>query len=232
MKFTEPLVQATLLKRYKRFLADMKFPSGEIVTAHVANPGAMTGLKEPGSEVWVSPAQNPARKLRWSWELIRIGDSLVGINTSHPNSIVAEAINNNKIRTLSGYPKLRREVKYGESSRIDILLEKSSGEKCFVEIKNVHLKRGKSAEFPDSVTTRGAKHLRELSNMVKLGHRAVMVYLVQREDCATFKIAKDIDPSYHDAFVKATNSGVEHLCYSCRLTTKSICIDKRIRMIL
>ena len=134
----------------------------------------MTGLKEVGSEIWVSPAQNPARKLRWSWELIRIGDSLVGINTSHPNSIVAEAINNNKIRTLSGYPNLRREVKYGESSRIDILLEKASGEKCFVEIKNVHLKRNYgpnpgAAEFPDSVTERGTRHLKEMSKQVKMG---------------------------------------------------------------
>ena len=232
MKFSEPLVQGTLLKRYKRFLADVQLSSGKNVTAHVANPGAMTGLTEQGSEVWLSPAQNPARKLRWSWELIRVGTSLVGINTSHPNSIVAEAISNNKIRGLSGYENIRREVKYGVSSRIDILLEKSNGEKCFVEIKNVHLKRARSAEFPDSVTTRGAKHLRELSNMVTLGHRAVMVYLVQREDCATFKIADDIDPEYHEAFIKATSSGVEHLCYSCRITTESICIDKRIRMLL
>ena len=226
------MVQGTLVKRYKRFLADVKLPSGEIVTAHVANPGAMTGLTEAGAEVWLSPAQNPARKLRWSWELIRVGDSLVGINTSHPNNIVAEAIRENQIKRLSGYQSLRREVKYGESSRIDILLETSNGEKCFVEIKNVHLKRTKSAEFPDSITTRGAKHLRELSNMVKLGHRAVMVYLVQREDCATFKLASDIDPGYQDAFLKAINSGVEHLCYSCHITIEGIRINKRLRMLI
>ena len=231
MEFPQPLVKGTLIKRYKRFLADVQLSSGEVVTAHAANPGAMIGLTEVESEVWLSPAQNPARKLRWSWELIKVGESLVGINTHHPNSIVAEAISNKLIPELIGYNRLRREVKYGESSRIDILLEKENGDKCFVEIKNVHLKRNKHAEFPDSVTARGTKHLKELSAMVELGHRATMLYLVQREDCTSFQIAGDIDPTYENAFNAARRSGVECFCYCCRLTTKSIYVDRRLQII-
>jgi sugar fermentation stimulation protein A len=231
MEFPQPLVQGTLIKRYKRFLADVRLSSGEVVTAHVANTGAMIGLTEVKSEVWLSPAQNPARKLRWSWELIRVGKSLVGINTQHPNGIVAEAITNGQIPELMGYDSLQREVRYGESSRIDILLAKENGDRCFVEIKNVHLKRDKDAEFPDSVTVRGTKHLKELSTMVTLGHRAAMLYLVQREDCTAFKIAGDIDPIYEKAFNSARINGVECFCYSCRLTTKSIHIGKSLQII-
>jgi len=231
MKFHQPLICGTLIKRYKRFLADVKLSNGQIVTAHCANPGAMIGLTSQGAEVWLSPAQNPARKLRWSWELIRVEKSLVGINTALPNTIAAEAISDGLIPELSGYDSLRREVKYGTSSRIDILLEKNNEDKCYVEIKNVHLKRTKSAEFPDSVTVRGTKHLKELSDMVKQGHRAIMFYLVQREDCSTFKIAEDIDPIYKNAFVEARKNGVECFCYSCHLSTKEIVINKKIRII-
>jgi sugar fermentation stimulation protein A len=231
MQFPNPLVKAQLVRRYKRFLTDAKLESGEIVTAHCANPGSMIGLTEPGAEIWLSPAQNPQRKLRWSWEMIRVGKSLVGINTLHPNKIVFDAIAKNLIPEVEGYKNMRREVKYGKSSRIDIFLEDPRKGACFVEVKNVHLKRNAGAEFPDSVTARGTKHLFELRNMVSQGHRAVMLYLVQREDCKDFRIAGDIDPKYHSAFETALDSGVEALCYSCQLQPSSIEIDRSLRIV-
>jgi sugar fermentation stimulation protein A len=226
MQFPDPLIRGRLIKRYKRFLSDHEIDGGAVVVAHCANPGAMLGLDEPGSEVWLSPARNPARKLKYSWELLRVGDSLVGINTALPNGIVAEAIEAGKIPELSGYDSQRREVKYGKNSRIDILLEDHSKPPCYVEVKNVHLKRHGRAEFPDSVTARGAKHLRELADMVAEGARAVMVYLVQREDCDSFAIAGDLDPTYAEAFARARAAGVEAICYSCKLTTQSITLDR------
>lgn len=241
MKFETKLIQGTLLKRYKRFLADVKLETGEEVTAHCANPGAMFGLKEPGSTVWLSPANNPKRKLKYSWELIETNDynikALVGINTSHPNKLVEEAINDGTIKELSGYKTLRREVKYGENSRIDILLEnnltnKDSRSTCYVEVKNVHLLRKKGlAEFPDSVTTRGAKHLKELSEMVKQGHRAIMVYLVQRPDVNEFSLATDIDKAYGEAFKNAKKAGVEAIVYKCSITKDEIKVTTPINFI-
>jgi sugar fermentation stimulation protein A len=226
MRFPDPLIRATLVKRYKRFLADMRFEDGSEITAHCANPGAMTGLAEPGLEAWLSPARNPERKLRWSWELARIDGRLVGINTAWPNAIVTEAIEAGDIPELAGYEGLRREVRYGKNSRIDMLLEDDDRPACYVEVKNVHLKRAEPAEFPDAVTKRGAKHLEELGDMVEAGHRAVMVYLVQREDCDTFALAGDIDPAYQTAFVRARERGVEALCYACRLSTEEIIVDR------
>jgi sugar fermentation stimulation protein A len=226
MQFPDPLIRGRLIKRYKRFLSDHEIDGGEIVVAHCANPGAMLGLVEPGSEVWLSPSRNPARKLKYSWELLRVDGSLVGINTSLPNGIVAEAIEDGKIPQLAGYERLRREVKYGKNSRIDILLEADGRPLCYVEIKNVHLKRRGRAEFPDSVTARGAKHLVELSDMVAEGMRAVMVYLVQREDCDGFAIAGDLDPTYAETWTQARAAGVEAICYSCKLTTTSIILDR------
>lgn len=233
MKFPSPLIRGTLIKRYKRFLADVTLESGDVVTAHCANPGSMMGLAEPGSTVWLSTSTNPKRKLKFSWELIEVdlgqGPTLVGINTSHPNPLVAEAISSSSIKELTGYPALRREVKYGVNSRIDILLEKEDLSRCYVEIKNVHLMRESGlAEFPDSVTARGAKHLGELSQMVVEGHRAVMVYLIQRADAETFSLARDIDPAYGAAFDEAMKAGVEALAYSCRLTQEGIKISQRI----
>ncbi len=222
MRFPEPLKRAELIRRYKRFLADVRLVDGREITAHVANPGGMIGLADPGLEVWLSPARNPARKLRWSWELARIDGKLVGVNTAWPNAIVAEAIEAGRIGELTGYQSLRREVKYGQNSRIDVLLEAPDRVPCYVEIKNVHLKRDRGAEFPDAVTARGTKHLRELASMVEAGRRAVMVYLVQREDCADFRVAGDIDPTYNSAFAEALDNGVEALCYACRLTTDGI----------
>lgn len=230
MQFSAPLIKGTLIQRYKRFLADVALEDGSHVTAHCANPGAMTGLKDPGAEVWLSPATNPARKLKFTWELIRVGDSLVGIHTAHPNAIGEEAIAAGKVPELAGYASLRREVKYGQNSRIDILLEDPARPPCYVEIKNVHLKRSGPAEFPDSVTKRGAKHLVELGDMVDAGNRAVMFYMVQREDCDSFQIAADIDPEYDAGLKVALERGVEILCYRCKLTTRDIVLDQPIEI--
>ena len=187
---------APSIKRYKRFLADVALDTGEEITAHCANPGSMLGLAEPGSTVWLSESTNPKRKLKFSWELIEVdlgrGPSLVGINTAHPNPLVAEAIQAGKIKELTGYPALRREVKYGINSRIDILLEKNDLSRCYVEIKNVHLMRQPGlAEFPDSVT--GAWRPNTSTNSLPWlprGTVAVMVYLVQRGDADTFTLAR------------------------------------------
>lgn len=222
MRFPAPLVRATLVKRYKRFLADVRFDDGTEVTAHVANSGAMLGTAEPGMEVWLSPASNPDRKLKWNWELVTVDGHLVGVNTAHPNGIVAESVAAGRIPELAGYETIRREVKYGVNSRIDLLLEAPGRPKCWVEVKNVHLKRGGWAEFPDAVTVRGAKHLAELTDRVRAGERAVMVYLVQRADCAGFRPAADIDPAYASALAQATRDGVEAICYTCRLSPEAI----------
>lgn len=238
MKFPNPLIKGTLIKRYKRFLADVTLETGEEITAHCANPGSMLGLKDPGSTVWLSPATNPKRKLKYSWELIETNDfkkkTFVGINTSLPNKLAEEAILNGTIKELLDYQNLKREVKYGENSRIDILLDNPeiNEQKCYVEIKNVHLLRENNlAEFPDSVTARGAKHLKELSDMVKQGHRAVMFYLIQREDCTSFSLAEDIDKAYKDAFLKAIDTGVEAIAYKCKLTTTEIKVTKPVKII-
>ena len=232
MNFADPLLRGTLIKRYKRFMADVVLQSGETVTAHCPNTGAMLGVQEADSEVWLSPARNPDRKLKFTWELIRVDEGLVGVNTAHPNQIVTEAIENNKIPEFSGYDTLRREVKYGKNSRIDILLSDDGKPDCYVEIKNVHLRRqSRIAEFPDSVSTRAAKHQGELSEMVKKGARAVTMYLCQREDCDSFTLAADIDPDYAAAATAARAAGVESLCYACTLTPKAITADRRIEII-
>ena len=228
MKFHAPLVKGTLVKRYKRFMADVTLEDGSTVTAHCANSGSMLSVNEPGAEVWISPAANPDRKLKWTWELIRIGRSLVGINTSLPNAIVAEAIEKGKIPELAGYESLRREVKYGKNSRIDILLEDPKKGLCYVEIKNVTMRRDLKdgpLEFPDGVTSRGAKHLVELADMVAEGHRAVMLYLVQRGDGDRFEIAADIDPAYAEGLTEARGKGIEVLCYRCKVTSKDIAVS-------
>lgn len=223
MRFEEVLVPATLVRRYKRFLADVELESGEIVTAHCANSGSMMGLAVPGSRVWLSPNRNPKAKLAWRWEMEEFEGGLVGINTSHPNRIVEDAIRAGQIAELTGYESLRREVPYGKNSRIDVLLEGEKG-LCFVEVKNVTLRRGGKAEFPDAVTARGAKHLEEMMDQVALGHRAVMLYLIQRGDCDSFSVAADIDPAYAAALVRAKAAGVEAYAYACSMSTEEICI--------
>ena len=225
MKFRLPLRRATLVKRYKRFLSDHRFEDGSTVTAHVANPGAMTGLIDDGVETWLSPAANPKRKLPYSWEMVRVGQGLVGVNAGRPNALAEEAIAAGAIPPLAGYDTIRREVAYGERSRVDFLLEAADRPPCYVEVKNVHLKRGPGAEFPDSVTARGTKHLRELATVAESGARAVMLYVIQRQDCESFTLAADIDPAYAAAFTQARAIGVEALAYACRLTTEDITVD-------
>jgi sugar fermentation stimulation protein A len=227
MRFSVPLVPATLIRRYKRFLADVRLPGGEEVTAHVANPGAMTGLAAPGARVWLSRSDNPKRKLPWSWELVEVdfggGPELVGVNTGHPNGLVAEALAAGLIPELAGYASARREVKYGKSSRVDVLLEDVGRPPCYVEIKNVHLMRRQGlAEFPDAVTARGAKHLDELAAMAAAGCRAVMLFLVQIGSAERFALAADIDPTYARGFARARTAGVEAIAYRCVITADGI----------
>jgi sugar fermentation stimulation protein A len=224
-----------LIRRYKRFLADVELAGGKVVTAHCANPGSMLGLADPGMQVWLSPSSNPARKLAYSWEIVAADGALVGINTSHPNGIAAEAIAAGHVPELAGYDLLRREVRYGKSSRIDILLDRAdgTGSACYVEVKNVHLRRQPElAEFPDSVTTRGTKHLGELAEAAEAGSRAVMFYLVQRNDCGRFAIAEDIDPAYAAALCDAAARGVETLAYACNVTPESIELGRRLPVVL
>ena len=224
MRFEEVLVPATLVRRYKRFLADVELENGEIVTAHCANSGSMMGLAVPGSRVWLSPNRNPKAKLAWRWEMEECeGGGLVGINTSHPNRIVEEAIRAGQIAELTGYDSLRREVPYGKNSRIDILLEGEKGT-CYVEVKNVTLRREGRAEFPDAVTARGAKHLDEMSEQVAQGHRAGMLYLIPRGDCEVFSVAGDIDRAYAAALARARAAGVEAYAYACAMSPEEIFI--------
>lgn len=227
MRFPAPLIPGRLIRRYKRFLADIELDGGEVVTAHVPNSGSMMGVDAPGSAVWLSRSDNPKRKLAHTLELIEADGGLVGVNTAHPNALVADAITAGLIPELAGYERLRREVKYGQNSRIDILLESTGRPPAYVEVKNVHLRRpalrdGLAAEFPDCPTARGAKHLEELAAMVAQGCRAVMVYLVQRMDCTHFRVAGDIDPAYDAGLRRALARGVEAVCWACALAPDTI----------
>ncbi len=231
MRFPAPLVTGRLVRRYKRFLADVVLDGGGEVTAHCANPGSMLGLAAPDSRVWLSVSADPKRKLAHSWEIVEADGGLVGINTAHPNGLVAEAIAGGRIAGLAGYPRIRREVKYGRSSRVDILLEDEGRPPAYVEVKNVHLMRNAGlAEFPDSVTARGAKHLEELGDMVEAGHRAVMVFLVQRTDCRRLSLAGDIDPAYAAAFARARSRGVEALAIGCSISPEEIVADREVEL--
>ena len=236
MELPRPLHPGILVKRYKRFLADVMLEDGTEITAHCPNPGRMTGLMTPGSRIWLSRSDNPKRKLPFTFELFEDENGLVGINTGYPNTIVSEAITEGRIPELAGYEAMRREVSYGDRSRIDVLLEDPSRGRCWVEIKNVHLKRDSDinpgiAEFPDSVTARGTRHLYELANQVKNGDRAVMVYLVQRMDCDRFCIAGDIDPNYQKAFIYALAAGVQMLCLDVSITTETSSIGRPVNIL-
>ncbi|MEM8792865.1 MAG: DNA/RNA nuclease SfsA [Pseudomonadota bacterium] len=226
MKFETPLIPGRLIRRYKRFLADIELEDGREVTAHCANPGAMLGVADPGSRVWVAPNDDPKRKLKFSWKLVELGGGhFAGIDTSVPNRVVGEALAAGLIPGLEG--KIRAEVKYGANSRVDFLVTGADGAKTFVEVKNVHLMREEGlAEFPDSVTARGAKHLRDLAAEVAAGHRAVMLYCVQRTDCARLDFAGDLDPAYLAAFIEARAAGVEAIAWACRISTAEIVLDR------
>jgi sugar fermentation stimulation protein A len=227
MRFCSELIPATLIKRYKRFLADVRLDGGGIETVHVANPGSMMGLQAPGSRVWLSRSPNIKRKLPLSLELIEVdfggGTELVGINTGNPNAIVAEALTAGAIAELNGYDTIRREVRYGRASRVDFLLHQAGWPDRYVEVKNVHLMRQRGlAEFPDSVTDRGARHLAELGTMAREGSRAVMLFVIQIASATSFDLARDIDPAYGTAFDKARAEGVEALAYTCRVDSAGV----------
>jgi sugar fermentation stimulation protein A len=237
MQFPDPLIRGRLQRRYKRFLADITLDDGSEVVAHCANPGSMMGLAEPGAPVWLSPSRNPARKLKYSWELVEVpsdkGQALVGINTGRANALVAEGLEAGKVPELAGYAQRRAEVRYGAKSRIDFLLEEPGRPACYVEVKSVTLKRQPGlAEFPDAVTARGTKHLGELAEMVRQGQRAVLFFLVQRGDCERVAAATDIDPAYAEALDRALAAGVEILCYQCNLSPAGIALDEGLPLAL
>lgn len=227
MRFARPLVRGTLVRRYKRFLADVMLEGGGAVTAHCANPGAMLGLNAPGTTVWLEPVDAPGRKLGHAWRLVELGTgSFAGIDASLPNHLVTEALREGRIPALAGYPTVRPEVRYGTRSRVDFLLSGNGRPDAYVEVKNVHLSRTPGlAEFPDSVTARGARHLAELSAMVAAGHRAVMLYVVQRTDCHRFRLAPDLDPAYAAAFAAARAAGVETIAHGTRITPEGVWLD-------
>jgi len=222
MIFDPPLLLGQLVRRYKRFLADVELEGG-IETVHCANPGSMMGLAEAGSPVWLSRSANPARKLPLTWELVGVaGGVLVGINTGYANRLAEEALGRGLIPGLAGYQSWRREVAYGAGSRIDFLLTAPDRPPCYVEVKSVTLARGEAAEFPDSVTARGTRHLRELVEMRRQGARSVMLFLAQRQDCRSFAVAGDIDPAYAAALAAASGAGVEILAFGCRVSPQGI----------
>ena len=227
VKYSQTLVTGALIKRYKRFLADICLDTGEEITAHVPNTGSMLSTKDPGSPVAVSHHDNPKRKLKWTLELVQSSGTWVGVNTSFSNRIVETAISKGQISELNSYDNIRREVKYGAGSRIDLLLE-SPKNKCYVEVKNVTYRNGDGAFFPDAVTARGAKHLRELMDMVKEGHQAVMFFLVNRDDCDFISPAADIDPEYTRTLAAASKAGVQLMAYNVHHTLEGCHIGRKI----
>ena len=233
MRFSAPLQSARLVRRYKRFLADVILDGGEEVTAHCPNPGSMMGLKDPGLRCWVSAHDDPRRKLKFTLELVEADGALVAMNTLNPNRIAEEAVRAGQIEPLSGYSSLRREVKYGENSRIDMLLEDPARAPAWVEVKNCHLMRTPGlAEFPDSVTARGAKHLGELVRRVDAGDRAVQLFIVQRPDCTRLSPARDLDPVYAEALAAAAAAGVEILAYGCTIDLAGVELNAPMEVVL
>lgn len=229
MRFPAPLIEATLVRRYKRFLADVRFESGEVATVHVANPGAMTGLDSPDARLWLSRSSNPRRTLPYSWELVEVdlgaGPELVGVDTAKPNALVAEALAAGRIPALRGYGEIRREVRYGANSRADFVLADGQRPRCYLEVKNVHLMRTpRRAEFPDCVTTRGARHLGELAAMAAGGARAVLLFVIQIPSADRFALARDIDPAFAAACDRARREGLEVLAWRCAVSLDGIAI--------
>ena len=230
MKFKNKLIASKFQKRYKRFFADVE-SKGKILISHCANSGSMLGLLDKNNPAWVSPSDNIKRKLKYTLEIINDGKSNVGVNTHFANKIITEALTNKKIKELKIYNNFIPEVKYGKNSRFDFqLINKNT--KAFLEVKSVTLSRNKGiGEFPDAVTSRGLKHLNELKDAIKHGYKSYLIYLVQREDCKFFQIAKDIDPDYYKAFIDAKKNGVKFLCYSCKVNSKEIYINKSIKIL-
>jgi sugar fermentation stimulation protein A len=229
MDFPQPLVRGTLVSRYKRFFADVILDDGTAITSHCPNPGAMLGLNTPGLTAWVSRSDDPKRKLAHTLELVEADGGLVGINTLHPNRIVAEALAADAIPEVAGYATHRREVKYGVGSRVDFLLEHEGRPPCWLEVKNVHLSRTPGlAEFPDCRAERSERHLRELAGRVRAGDRAVALFVVQRTDCDRFAAAADCDPHFARALVDVAAQGVEVLVYGCDISTSGVTLGRRI----
>jgi len=222
------LIPATLLKRYKRFLADVRLETGESVTAHCPNTGSMKGCSEPGRMVYLSSHDNPKRKYKYTWELIAMPTSLVGVNTLVPNRLVFKSIDQKLIPELSEYNRIRREVKIGEHSRIDLMLTDGGPKCCYVEIKNCTLVSEGIARFPDAVTSRGLKHIIELENLAEAGHRCMMFYFIQRMDAQVFRPADHIDPEYGRALRLAVERGIEVLAYDVRIDLQGIELNKKI----
>ena len=227
MKFKERLLKGTLIKRYKRFFVDIKYKN-KIITAHCPNSGSMMGLLKSDNNVWFSQSNNPKRKLNFTLQIIEVDKKLVGINTHITNKIVLESLKQKKIKSLIKFNNIKSESKFSEKTRFDFLISNSK-KKCFLEVKNVTLVRQDSvAEFPDAVTSRGTRHLKELINAKKKGFESYMLYLIQREDCKFFKIAKDIDEEYKNTFDSALKNGVKIICYDCKLSNEEIRINNQI----
>ncbi|WP_210093658.1 DNA/RNA nuclease SfsA [Ruegeria sp. HKCCSP346] len=233
MRFETPLVPARLIRRYKRFLADCRLEDGSEVTAHCANPGSMMGLAEPGEKIWLEPNDDPKKKLKFGWRLVdHENGHFTGVDTSVPNRALRAALEAGEIPELATYDTIRPEVKYGDNSRIDFLLTEPGLPDAYVEVKSVTLSRQPGlAEFPDSVTARGTKHLGELAAMASQGHRAIMLYLVQRTDCDRFALAADIDPAYAAAFEAAQAQGVERIVCGTRITPSGVWVQTEMRIL-
>lgn len=226
MQFQTPLVPARLIRRYKRFLADCRLEDGREVVAHCANPGAMTGLAEPEVKTWLEPNNDPKKKLDWAWKLVELPrGGMACIDTALPNRLVAEALAAGRVPGLAGYDLIRREVRYGENSRVDFVLSSPGRRDAFVEVKAVTLcRQGSLAEFPDTVTKRGTKHLNELAAMAQAGSRAVMLYVMARNDCTSVTLAGDIDPAYAAGFRAARAAGVEVLAHGVTISPLALAL--------
>ena len=230
MKFTKSLIKGKLIKRYKRFFADVKI-NNQIVTAHCPNTGSMMGLLEEGNEVYLLKNENPKRKLKYGLEIIKAKKNLVGVNTHMANKIVHHGLNNNLIKELKESETIQAEVFFNKETRFDFLTKKN-GQKSFIEVKNVTLFRDKlTAEFPDAITSRGSKHLLTLIDAIKKGYKAYLIFLVQIQNMEKFKIARDIDSEYYNNYLKAQKAGVNFLAYRCKITAKEILIEKKIKII-
>jgi sugar fermentation stimulation protein A len=226
------LIPGTLVKRYKRFLADVELESGAVVTAHCPNTGSMRGCSTPGTRVYLSESNNPKRKLNYTWELMELPATLIGINTQVPNKLVQHSIEAGRVEALSGFTSVRPEVKTGEHTRLDLLLSNAAGEECFVEVKNCTLVEQGVARFPDAVTTRGQKHLAELERLVSLGKRGVIFFLIQRMDAVAFTPASDIDPTYARLLRRVVRAGVEVIAMDTLMDLNRISLGKSIPVIL
>jgi sugar fermentation stimulation protein A len=230
-----PLIKGKLVKRYKRFLADIELDTGEVITAHCPNSGSMKGCAPPGAEAWISQSTNPKRKLKYTWELTRIDGTFIGINTLVPNRLIKASVENGLISELSGYSQVKSEVKTSEHTRLDLMLKDNNGKQCFVEIKNCTLVENGVARFPDAVTTRGQKHIQELVDLAAKGHRAVLFFLVQRTDANAFTPAADIDPEYAQKLMQARVQGVEiivrDVVFDLDATPALIRLDRSLRLL-